>query len=88
MSISYREERFGKNLTQGFSIKGKTISNLNGCNDSNRASFQKNWFTLVNIWRQRSRQRKQLARLDQHLLKDIGLTKEMAAKEIAKPFWK
>ena len=45
-------------------------------------------FKTVNIWMQRSRQRKQLAHLDKHLLDDIGLTKEMVAKEIIKPFWK
>lgn len=41
----------------------------------------------ISIWMQRSRQRKHLAQLDKHLLDDIGLTEEMAAKEIAKPFW-
>ncbi len=46
------------------------------------------WFNTVNIWMQRSRQRRDLAQLDQHLLDDLGLTKEMVAKEIAKPFWK
>lgn len=45
-------------------------------------------FSTLNIWMQRSRQRKQLAQLDQHLLDDIGLSAEMVAKEIAKPFWK
>lgn len=45
-------------------------------------------FKTVSVWMQRSHQRKQLAQLDKHLLDDIGLTKEMVAKEIAKPFWK
>jgi uncharacterized protein YjiS (DUF1127 family) len=48
----------------------------------------KKWLTTVNTWIQRSHQRKQLARLDKRLLEDIGLTEEIVAKEIAKPFWK
>jgi uncharacterized protein YjiS (DUF1127 family) len=43
---------------------------------------------IVNAWIQRSRQRKQLAQLDKHLLDDLGLTKEMVKNEISKPFWK
>ena len=43
---------------------------------------------IINMWAQRSRQRKQLALLEQHMLDDIGLSQEMVAKEIAKPFWR
>ena len=49
---------------------------------------RRNLFDTLGVWVQRSRQRKHLAQLDQHLLDDIGLTEEMAAKEVAKPFWK
>lgn len=35
----------------------------------------------------RHRQRATLARLDSHLLKDIGIDPVTAAAEIAKPFW-
>ncbi|MCK5918035.1 MAG: DUF1127 domain-containing protein [Cocleimonas sp.] len=52
------------------------------------SSSKENLFSRVDVWIQRSRQRKQLAQLSQHLLNDIGLTEEMVAKEIAKPFWK
>ena len=51
-------------------------------------------FSVVQIirkakfWANRSRQRKQLARLDVRLLADIGITSEQAKVEIAKPFWK
>ena len=44
--------------------------------------------TLVAVWRQRMRQRRQLARLDDALLKDIGLTRCDAEMESAKPFWR
>lgn len=38
-------------------------------------------------WAARARQRRDLAELDAHLLKDIGLTSGEAAREAAKPFW-
>jgi uncharacterized protein YjiS (DUF1127 family) len=40
------------------------------------------------FWADRSRQRKQLARLDGHLLADVGITQEQANVEISKPFWR
>jgi uncharacterized protein YjiS (DUF1127 family) len=39
------------------------------------------------LWFARSRQRRDLAELDAHLLKDIGVTPGQAAREAAKPFW-
>jgi uncharacterized protein YjiS (DUF1127 family) len=35
-----------------------------------------------------SRQREALSRLDDHLLDDIGVTRQQANAEAAKPFWK
>ena len=35
----------------------------------------------------RRRERALLARLDPHLLRDIGLDADQAARECAKPFW-
>jgi len=43
---------------------------------------------MVGIWRQRLRQRKQLASLDDRLLRDVGLTRADVARETAKPFWR
>ena len=37
---------------------------------------------------ERSRQRQALAQLDDHDLKDIGMTRQQANAEAAKPFWK
>jgi uncharacterized protein YjiS (DUF1127 family) len=37
---------------------------------------------------ERSRQRQALAELDDHHLKDIGVTRQQAVEEAAKPFWK
>ena len=44
--------------------------------------------TLVALWRERVRQRRQLMRLDDALLKDIGLTRCDAETEATKPFWR
>ena len=39
-------------------------------------------------WIDRCRQRGALAELDQRLLDDIGVSREAAAREAAKPFWR
>jgi uncharacterized protein YjiS (DUF1127 family) len=43
---------------------------------------------LVWSWMERSRQRRALAKLDDRLLHDIGLTRDEARRECANPFWK
>jgi uncharacterized protein YjiS (DUF1127 family) len=43
---------------------------------------------LIARWIERSRQRKALAGLDDHQLRDIGITRVDAARECDKPFWK
>jgi uncharacterized protein YjiS (DUF1127 family) len=42
---------------------------------------------LVATWRSRARQREALARLDDRLLADIGLTREAQIVECSKLFW-
>ena len=39
-------------------------------------------------WRQRKNSRLELARLDERMLRDIGLTRAEADHEINKPFWR
>ncbi|HYG85743.1 MAG TPA: DUF1127 domain-containing protein [Azospirillum sp.] len=39
-------------------------------------------------WYERWRQRQALMRLDDHMLKDIGLTRADVELEVTKPFWK
>lgn len=41
----------------------------------------------VQGWAERSRQRRQLAWLSDHALKDIGLTREQVRIELEKTFW-
>lgn len=40
------------------------------------------------LWFERYQQRKQLAQLNEHLLKDIGISRSDALQEALKPFWK
>lgn len=42
----------------------------------------------IAVWSVRRRQRHALAELDEHLLNDVGLSREQARREAAKPFWK
>lgn len=39
-------------------------------------------------WIERARQRRQLGRLSDHMLKDIGLNRGDVEAEAAKPFWR
>lgn len=43
---------------------------------------------LLALWIGRRRQRRALAALDDHLLRDLGLTREDAVRESGKPFWR
>ena len=42
----------------------------------------------LQIWYERSRQRDRLARLDDRLLRDIGIDRGTAMQEASKPFWR
>lgn len=43
---------------------------------------------LLRLWRDRRRQRRALAALDDRLLRDIGRARGEAMAEARKPFWK
>lgn len=43
---------------------------------------------LFGWWLQRRKDRRALANLSDHLLHDIGLSREEAMREAAKPFWR
>ena len=45
-------------------------------------------WVLVASWIERARQRQALAELDDHMLRDIGITRAEAARETGKPFWR
>jgi uncharacterized protein YjiS (DUF1127 family) len=43
--------------------------------------------TTLRQWRRRARARRELAGLDDYLLRDIGLSRSQAQFESGKPFW-
>ena len=43
---------------------------------------------LALLWTERARQRRQLAELNDHMLRDIGVTRADAWAEADKPFWR
>ncbi len=43
---------------------------------------------LFALWRERSRQRRALMKLDRRLLRDIGIGRIEADNEARKPFWR
>jgi uncharacterized protein YjiS (DUF1127 family) len=54
-------------------------------------SVSSSWLRTLELWIDRSRQRKQLgelAELNDYLLKDIGVSREEAMREAEKPFWR
>ncbi len=43
---------------------------------------------LLGTWRQRAADRRQLCDLDDHMLRDVGLSRGEVEFEISKPFWR
>lgn len=55
---------------------------------ADRGSFIGRWLATLRMWRDRARERRALATLDDHLLADIGVTRADADRECAQPFWR
>lgn len=56
-----------------------------------RSAGQRDLAATIGLWLARSRQRRhlrELAQWDDHLLKDIGVSREAALREATKPFWR
>lgn len=45
-------------------------------------------WSQIGLWLRRADQRRQLLDLDARMLRDVGLTREQALDEAAKPFWR
>ena len=71
-----KEETASWNGTHTFAAFPSIGTLLKGC-----------WTTLL-TWQERARMRAALARLDDHTLKDIGLSRYDVWLECSKPFWK
>ena len=48
----------------------------------------KKYTKKITYWMERSKQRKELAELDDRMLNDIGYTRAEVQKETSKPFWR
>lgn len=47
------------------------------------------WLVEIMLdWQERRRQRRQLAMMDEHMLRDIGLSSADVEHEVHKPFWR
>jgi uncharacterized protein YjiS (DUF1127 family) len=58
---------------------------------SDSSSSTGGWLRTLEVWIDRSYQRRQLgelAELSDYLLRDIGVSREEAMREAAKPFWR
>ena len=56
-----------------------------------KSLFESKFLALLDImqcWLERRHQRQQLAQLDPHMLKDIGVDVTQQNHEVNKPFWK
>lgn len=69
------------------SLSGRSLSRQR----AHRVTNSIGSFTLVvesfMAWRERARSRRDLMRLTEHQLKDIGLSRHDAEAEFQKPFW-
>lgn len=53
-----------------------------------RRRARRGLFATLRTWRRRSRERSELASLDERMLRDIGITRADAEFLSSKPFWK
>ncbi len=55
---------------------------------SNSFARARSFFGTLTLWYERDRERRQLASLDERILRDIGVSSADAAHEASKPFWR
>lgn len=70
--------------TEGLTSAGATVRRPPAITPS-AASLARNALTALMSWGDRRRQRHALAQLDDHVLRDIGLTRHQARTEALKP---
>jgi uncharacterized protein YjiS (DUF1127 family) len=74
------------NLSENCMSQGQLVDAV--CRQQNRFSQTlKRLNCRLNFWMVRHRQRKQLASLNEHLLEDIGLSREQVEREVSRSFW-
>lgn len=77
-------------MTMNFAFDPKVAAHciLSRPDGRTEASTGRRWWRTLRTWTDRRRQRAALARLDDRLLADIGITRGQAAFEAARPFWR
>ena len=76
---------------QGLALPGEAVGKRTFRQQSVSSSSIGAWLRTLELWIDRSRQRRQLgelAELNSYLLKDIGVSREEAMREAEKPFWR
>ena len=79
-----------KSLVQD-SVPGQVVGTRAPYQQTNQSTLANGWLHTVGIWIAQQRQRtalEELAKLNNHLLQDIGVAQDEALREAAKPFWK
>lgn len=75
-------------MTHALTLSTEMMTTLNTRGLPIAALIAVKFAVCVTKWAQNRRTRLQLAELDPHLLKDLGLTQEQARTEAARVFWK
>lgn len=63
-------------LNNRFALRHTTVS----------GTIAQTW-TIIRLWRERARQRQDLAEMSPEMLRDIGVSPRAARAEAARPFW-
>ena len=63
-------------LKNRFALRHTTVS----------GTFAQTW-TIIGLWRERARQRRDLAEMSPEMLRDIGVSPRAARAEANRPFW-
>jgi len=71
---------------------GKDVKMIQSTNDiytnmSTQKHVRNNVWTILRVWREFSRQRRELRALSDHMLKDIGISRSDAIREANRAFW-
>lgn len=85
MTIVYFRDLRPESASSVISTRGTEVAPDPRC--GGQESPQSLWLAWLGEWRRRQRSRTSLSELNDHMLKDIGVTYAEAEHEANKPFW-
>ena len=88
MSVGIQMTRALSGLRTATRFNPAADSRLNGISIKGLNALFVNAIDTVLDWQDRARQRHHLAEMDDHLLRDIGLSRADLEHESSKPFWR